>query len=50
MNTNLRKIGRGAGIVVTFLVIFEAFIFLRWTFLADRNHRCCMTCRQESES
>ena len=32
MSKNLRKLGRSAGIVVAFFVVFEGFVFLRWTF------------------
>jgi TPR repeat protein len=37
MDKNLRKLGWRVGIVVAFLVAFEAFIFLRWIFFSGRE-------------
>ena len=37
MSKNLRKLGRSLGLVIAFLVAFEGFVFLRWTFFNGRE-------------
>jgi hypothetical protein len=34
MSKNLRKLGRGLGLVIAFLVAFEGFVFLRRIFFS----------------
>jgi TPR repeat protein len=34
MSKNLQKLGRSLGLVIAFLVVFEGFVFLRWTFFS----------------
>jgi hypothetical protein len=34
MSKNLEKLGRSLGLVIAFLVVFEGFVFLRWTFFS----------------
>ena len=37
MSKNLRKLGRSLGLVIAFLIAFEGFVFLRWTFFSGRE-------------
>lgn len=37
MSKNPRKLGCNVAIIVAFLVVFEGFIFLRWTFFSGRE-------------